>query len=148
MTEDQLKQDLKAAMLAKAELKLSVLRMLQAAVINKKKEHGTETISEAELMEIIKKQVKQRKDSIVGFESGGRAEAAAKEQAEIDILQAYLPPELPDSEIEKVVLAKKAALGLSSKSDVGKLMGAAMAELKSKGVDGGKVKAFVEKALA
>lgn len=148
MTEDQLKQDLKAAMLAKNELKLSVLRMLQAAVTNKKKEHGAETISEAEIMEIIKKQVKQRKDSIAAFESGGRTEAAAKEQAEIDILQTYLPPELPDSEIEKVILAKKAELGISSKSDMGKLMGAAMAELKSKGVDGAKVKAFVEKALA
>ena len=148
MTEAQLSAEIKAAMLAKETMKLSTLRMLQAAVTNKRKEHGTDSVPEAEIMELIKKQIKQRKDSIEGFEKGGRPEAAEAERKEIELLQVYLPPELPDEEIEKVVLAKKAELGITGKSDMGKLMGACMGELKSKGVDGGRVKAVVEKVLS
>jgi len=147
MTEQTLHDEIKAAMLAKDELKLSVLRMLQAAVTNKKKEKGAEEVTEEEIMALIKKQVKQGNDSIEGFEKGGNMEAAEKERKEIEILKAYLPPEMPDEEIEKVVLAKKEELGVTDRSGVGKLMGACMGELKAKGVDGAKVKEIVEKVL-
>ncbi|MDD4352012.1 MAG: GatB/YqeY domain-containing protein [Candidatus Gracilibacteria bacterium] len=147
MTEAELSKAIKEAMLAKEVQKLSVLRMLQAAVTNKRKEKGADSVSEEELMELIKKQVKQRKDSIEAFEKGGRPELAESEKKELEILQNYLPAELPAEEIEKVVLAKKEELGITDKSGMGKLMGACMSELKSKGVDGGRVKEMVEKVL-
>lgn len=148
MTEEQLKSDIKAAMIAKDELTLRVLRMVSAATTNRKKEKGNEEISEEEIMDILQRQVKQRKDSIDGFEKGGRPEAAEEERREIEVLKNYLPAELANEEIEKVVLSKKEALGITDKSGIGQLMGACMGELKSKGVDGARVKEIVEKVLS
>src|SRR5216684_4551597 len=113
--------DLKAAMRARDTTKLSVLRMLKSALkyaaIAKS---GTEAeLSDAESAQVIRKQVKQRQDSIESFEKGGRAELAAKEKEELLILDAYLPQQMSADEISKVVRETIAEVSATSKAQMG-----------------------------
>lgn len=121
---DQIQQDLKDAMKAKDSLRLGVIRALKTAMTNAAIEKGglgTE-LDEAESMAIVRKQVKQRQDSAQQFISAGRDELAAKENAEIEILEAYLPAQLSGDEMVAIVEAAIAETGASAKSDMGKVM--------------------------
>ncbi len=147
---DQIKEDLKQAMRGKDELALSVLRMLVGAIRNKEislRETGAEVeLSDEQVQEVIKSEVKKRNDAIGSYESGGRADLAEKEKNEVKILEKYLPPQLSEEEIEKEVRELIAGLGEVGPSDFGKVMGQAMAKLKGR-ADGGKVTAAVKKVL-
>ena len=146
MNYPQLLEDLKRAMLAKEELKVSVLRMLKAEVM-KIQTDGTGTeITEELIQSIIQKMIKQRKDSFEQFKQGGRVELAEKEEKEIAILQAYLPEQMTEEAIRAEVRAVKEQLGITDKSGVGKLMGALMGKLKGK-ADGGVIKRIEEEEL-
>ena len=147
---DQIKEDLKQAMRGKDELALSVLRMLVGAIRNKEislRETGAEVeLSDEQVQEDIKSEVKKRNDAIGSYESGGRADLAEKEKNEVKILEKYLPPQLSEEEIEKEVRELIAGLGEVGPSDFGKVMWQAMAKLKGR-ADGGKVTAAVKKVL-
>lgn len=147
---DQIKENLKQAMRDKNEIKLSVLRMLTGAIRNKEislRETGAEVeLSDEQVQDVIKSEVKKRNDAISSYESGGRADLAAKEKEEAGILEEYLPPQLSEEEIEKEVRELIAGLGEVGSSDFGKVMGQAMAKLKGR-ADGNKVTAAVKKCL-
>ena len=137
------------AMKERDELKLSVLRGLKAAATNElvsKNRKPTEELSEEDLQAVIMRATKQRKDSIEQFRKGGREELAAKEEAELAILQSFLPAQMSQDEIEPLAKAKIAEMS-ADKSKAGQVMGALMRDLKGK-ADGADVKAVVERLLA
>lgn len=117
-------QDLKAAMLARETLKLSVLRMLKAALMNSAIEkHGAGgALEEADALAIVRKEVKKRQDSVEGFEKGGRQEMADNERAEIEILKAYLPQALSPEELAKIVQEAIAEAGATTRQQMGAVM--------------------------
>lgn len=146
MNNQTLLDELKTAMLAKDELKTSVLRMLKAEVL-KIQTDGTGTeITEELIQNLIQKMVKQRKDSVEQFTQGGRPELAEKEEKEIALLMAYMPAQMSEDEVRAEVQATKATLGITDKSGLGKLMGALMGKLKGK-ADGAMIKRIVEEEL-
>ncbi len=145
-----IKQNTKESMLAKDEVRTLVLRGIQAEIqkelLAKKLPAGAAAPTEAtddETLAIIRRLVKQHKDSIDQFSKGGRADLAENEEKELVFLQAYLPVSMPQDEIRKVVLAKKAELGVADKTGAGKLIGAVNKELKSK-AEGSDIKAVVD----
>lgn len=121
-------EDLKQAMLAKDATRTATLRMLKAAVEYHKIEKKQEALPDAEVIAVIKKQIKQRQDSIEGFQKGGRADLVQKEQAELAVLKTYLPEELSSAQIEEIVQAVITELGATSKADMGKVMKAVQAK--------------------
>ncbi|KKP67195.1 MAG: hypothetical protein UR66_C0005G0040 [Candidatus Moranbacteria bacterium GW2011_GWE1_35_17] len=141
---EKIKADLKEAMKSGDTEKRDVLRMVDSMIKNVEIEKGKrETgLSDEEIMEVMMRAVKQRKDSASQFIAGGRPELAEKEQREIDIIAAYLPEQLSKEEITKVVREVIAELGAVSKNDMGKVMGQIMGKLKGK-ADGNIVKELV-----
>ena len=142
---EQIRAELTEAMKAKAAEKLSTLRMLQSSLKYQQIEVGHE-LSDEEALTVIRKAVKQRQDSIEQYEKGNRPELAAKERSEMTMLQAYLPPELSDEEIEGGVKEIIASTGAASKKDMGKVMKEATARYKGR-VDGKKIQEIVARLL-
>ncbi len=132
---EQVEKDMVAAMKAKEELKLSVLRMTKAALMNKKIELG-KPLGDPEAVAVLRTLVKQRHDSVEAYRKGGREDLAGKEEAEIKILGAYLPAAASDEEIDAAVAAAIAETAATDPKDVGKVMKAAMAKLAGKNADG------------
>lgn len=143
---DQVTEDMKAAMRAKDSERLGTIRLLTAAMKQKEVDERIE-LDDAAVIAVIDKMVKQRKDSITAFEQGGRADLAAKEAAELAVLQAYLPARLSAEEVAAEVKAIVAELGAKGPGDMGKVMGAVKAKLAGK-ADMGQVSAAVKAALA
>ena len=121
---DQVTDDIKNAMRAKDSLALGTLRALKSAIKNAAIEKGgaDAVLDDAEAIVVIRKQVKQRQDSILQFEEAGRVELAQKEKDEVVILEKYLPAALSEEELEKAVSAAIAETGASSRADMGKVM--------------------------
>lgn len=119
---EKIAADLKQAMLAKDAGRLSTLRMLKAAIEYHKIEKKQESLTDADVTAVIKKQIKQRQDSIDGFEKGGRADLADKEKAELAILKAYLPEEISPAQLEEIITAAIAEVGAKTKAEMGKVM--------------------------
>jgi uncharacterized protein YqeY len=143
----QIIDDLTAAMKAGEETKKDALRMLKAEIMKEEVAGSAKReLDEAEILKIVKRLIKQRKDSIEQFEKGGRTEMAEKEKSEIEILEAYLPEQMSEEKIAEIVAAKKAALGIEDKSKIGMLIGAVMKEV-GDAADGGVVKGIVEKSF-
>ncbi|MDP2593448.1 MAG: GatB/YqeY domain-containing protein [bacterium] len=141
-----IKSQIAPAMKAKESVRLSVLRGLVATFTNELVAKGRkpqEELADEEALAVIKRAVKQRRDSIEQYEKGGRKDLADEERAELEILETYLPAQLNREEIRKVVDLKKAELGISNKAKLGMLVGAVMKELKGK-ADGKDVKEAVE----
>lgn len=143
---EQITEDMKAAMRAKDSERLGTIRLLTAAMKQKEVDERIE-LDDAAVIAVIDKMVKQRKDSITAFEQGGRADLAAKEAAELTVLQAYLPARLSAEEVAAEVKAIVAELGAKGPGDMGKVMGAVKAKLAGK-ADMGQVSAAVKAALA
>jgi len=122
--EERIDSDLKAAMRARETQTLAVLRLLKSALKNAAIEKGgtTATLDDAEATQVIRKQVKQRQDSIESFEKGGRAELAAKEKAELAVLQQYLPVAMNADELSRIVQETIAEVGANSKAQMGIVM--------------------------
>jgi len=145
---ERVDSDLKAAMREKNAVKLGVLRMLKAAMTNAAIEKGAQgQLSDADATQAIRKQVKQRQDSIESFEKGGRAELAAKEKDELSILQSYLPQGMSADEISKVVRETIAEVGASSKAQMGAVMKALQAKVAGR-ADGKTLSAEVQRQLS
>ena len=141
--------DLKEAMRAKDTIKLSVLRMLKSALkYGAIAKSGVETeLNDAEAVQVIRKQVKQRQDSIESFEKGGRAELAEKEKEELSILNEYLPQPMSADEISKVVRETIAEAGATSRAQMGSVMKALQGKVAGR-VDGKALSAEVQKQLS
>jgi uncharacterized protein len=122
--QERLDSDLKEAMRAKDATTLGVLRMLKSALkyTTIEKSGAQAELSDAEAAQVIRKQAKQRQDSIESFEKGGRAELAAKEKKELSILNAYLPQAMSADELSKVVRETIAEIGATSKAQMGAVM--------------------------
>ena len=129
--QERVDSDLKDAMRAKDAARLGVLRMLKSALkYSAIEKSGAEAqLDDAEATQVIRKQVKQRQDSIESFEKGGRPELAAKEKDELAILQAYLPQGLNADELAKIVGETIAELGATSKAQMGAVMKALQAKI-------------------
>ena len=115
-------EDLKKAMVAKDETRLSVLRMLKSALKYSAIEKKLEALPDADASAVIQKQVKQRRESIDQFAKAGRNDLADKEKRELAVLESYLPKQIADTELEKIVQAELQANGASSKKDFGRMM--------------------------
>lgn len=142
-------EDLKAAMKAGETEKRDVLRMLDSMIKNteiemKKREDG---LSDGEVLEVIGKAVKQRKDAMAQYAQGGRPELAEKEAKEVEILMAYLPEQMSEDKVREVVMEIIKQTGATSKADIGRVMGQAMGKLKGQ-TDGNVVKKIAEENLA
>ena len=143
---EQIGADITAAMKAKDAAKLSALRMLKAAIMNKGVEKGRD-LEDAEVLQVVSSLVKQRRDSIEQFSSAGRADLVAKETADLVVLERYLPPAATAGEIEAAVDAAIAESGATTPKDMGKVMKAVMPKLAGKNADGKAVNEAVRRKL-
>jgi uncharacterized protein YqeY len=147
---EEIKNEIKEAMKAKDQVKLAVVRGLVSAFTNEAVAKGktpTDLLTDEEALAVIKRTANQRKDAINQFIDGGRPELAEDEQAELAVLQAYLPTMMSLEDIRKVVAAKKAELDVTDKGKAGILVGAVMKELAGK-ADGNDVKTAVDESFA
>jgi uncharacterized protein len=143
---DQVGADITAAMKARDASRLSALRMLKAAVMNKSVEKGRD-LDDAEVLQVVASLVKQRRDSIEQFTNAGRTDLVEKETAELKVLQAYLPAAATPEEIDAAVAEAIAETGAASPKDMGKVMKAVMPKLAGKNADGKAVNEAVRRTL-
>ena len=144
--QERIDADLKDAMRAKEAGKLSVLRGLKSALKYAEIEKADAGLDDSAAVQVIRKQVKQRQDSIESFEKGGRPELAAKEKEELSILQSYLPQQMSADEISKIVRETIAEVGATSKAQMGAVMKAVQAKAAGR-ADGKTLSAEVQKQL-
>lgn len=142
---EQIKSDLNQALKAKNETKVSTLRFLLSAINNKAIELQKE-LTDEDINQVIAKQVKERKESITAFSAANREELAAKERDEMGYLSIYLPQQLTEGGVEKIVSEVISELGASGPNDFGRVMSTVMARVKGQ-TDGNIVSGFVKKAL-
>lgn len=145
-----IKEKMVEAMKAKDAVKVQTLRGLMSACTNELvnlKRTPQDTLSDEEVLAVIRRAVKQRKDSIEQFTAGGRPELAEDEKAELSVLETYLPALMSEDEVMKIALVKKEEMGEIDKSKAGQFMGLLMKELKGK-ADGDVVKKVVDSLLA
>ncbi len=137
-------------MKAKDKLRLETVRSIKKVILEKEstvRAQGRDTLTEAEEMEVLMQQAKQRRDAIEQYTKAGREDLAEKESQELGIIEEYLPKQLSDAEIEAVVVEIIASAGATSPKDMGKVMGPTMARLKGQ-ADGKKVQAIVKAKLS
>lgn len=143
---DRLTEDLKVAMKARDQLRMDVIRMIKAAVLNKEVEMKKD-LDDAEMSRIMTTMIKQRKESVEQYEKGQRAELAEKERQEISIIEAYLPKALSPEELDRTVDVVIRETGANSAKDMGAVMKAVMARLAGQPVDGKQVSDLVRSKL-
>ncbi|ATO50716.1 MULTISPECIES: GatB/YqeY domain-containing protein [Brevibacillus] len=142
---EQLNHDMKQAMKDKSALKLSVIRMVKATIKNEEIKLGRD-LSDDEVLTILTRELKQRRDSLHEFEKAGREDLATKTRDEMDIILAYMPAQLSEEEIRQIVREAVVAVGATSKKEMGKVMGAIMPKVKGK-ADGNLVQRIVSEEL-
>ena len=143
---DKVNADIAAAMKARDAGRLSALRMVKAAIMNKGVEKGR-NLEDAEVVQVITSLVKQRRDSIEQFSKAGRSDLVDKETAEIAVLTEFLPPAATPEEVDAAVAAAIAETGATSAKDVGKVMKAVMPKLAGKNADGRTINEAVRRKL-
>ena len=142
----KLQADLDAAAKARDQIKLTVMRLLKSALKNAEIELGHE-LTPPEMMSVLQKEAKKRRESIAQYSKAERQDLVDEEQAELKIIDEYLPAKLTEAELEKVVEDTITKLGATSQADMGKVMQAVMAEV-GVGADGSQVSALVKAKLA
>jgi uncharacterized protein YqeY len=143
---ERITEDMKAAMRAGEKERLGVIRMLQAAIKQREVDERI-VLDDAQVVAAVEKMVKQRREAVAQFEAGGRADLVAKENAEIALLQAYLPAQLGDAELDALIAEAIAQTGASSIKDMGKVMGVVKAKAAGR-ADMGAVGARIKARLA
>ncbi len=141
----QINDDVKTAMREKDKARLATLRLITAAIKQKEVDERTE-LNDEQVVAILEKMLKQRKDSIEQFEKAGRDELAAQEKSEIDIIQVYMPEQLSDDEIEALIKEAIASTGAESMKEMGKVMGQFKPKLAGRadmGAVSGKIKSLL-----
>lgn len=148
MLKDKIQEDLRAAMIAKDAPKLSAIRMLKSAIqyFEIQKGAGYEATDE-DVMEVVGKEIKKRKESIELYKQGGREKSAANEQSEIDILQSYLPEQMGEDEVRNLVKQAVQETRATTMQEMGKVMGALMPKIKGK-ADATLVSTIVRESLS
>ena len=145
--QDKIQGQMTDAMRAKDQLRLDVLRMMKSAVKLKEVEK-MKALEENEVLAVLNTLVKQRKDSIEQFRKGGREELAQKEEAEIKVIEEYLPAAASEEDIQRAVAEAIQETGAASMKDMGKVMKATLARLAGKSADGGRVSQLVKEKLS
>ncbi len=145
MLMQQVTDDMKTAMKAKDKIALGVIRMLRAAIKDKEIELG-KALDNTEILAVISKLIKQRKDSAAQYRDADRPELAEKEEAEIKVLEVYLPEQMNDAAIQQLIADAVAEAGATSMKDMGKVMGIVRPKAAGK-ADMSKVSAAVKAAL-
>ncbi len=143
---DQINDDLKAAMRSGETVRRDTIRLLTAA-LKQREVDERKTLTDADVLAVIEKMIKQRRDSISQFEQGGRQDLADKEKQELTLLQTYMPQAMGEDELAAVIAAAVAETGASSPADMGKLMAVLKPKLAGR-ADMGKVSAAVKAQLA
>jgi uncharacterized protein len=143
---EQLTQDMKNAMRNKEKTKLSTIRMVRSAIKKAEIDQKT-TLSDDDVMAIMLREIKQRKDAIREYTKAERDDLVAKEQEELEILQTYLPEPLSEAELRELVQQTITQLGASSKKEMGKVMGAVLSQVKGR-ADGKAVNQLVQELLS
>jgi len=142
---ERITEDMKAAMRASDKERLSTIRMVQAAIKQREVDERI-TLDDAQVIAVLEKMVKQRRESIVHFEQGARQDLADKEKAEIVLLQSYLPAQLTEAEVDAIIRDAIASTGAASIKDMGKVMAAIKAQAAGR-ADMGAVSARIKAAL-
>jgi uncharacterized protein len=142
---EKLTEDMKQAMKNKEKLKLSVIRMVKSSLKNEEINQGKE-LSEDQVLALVNRELKQRRDSLQEFEKAGRDDLAETARQEVEILLAYLPKQLDETEIRVLVQSTIDKVGATSKKDLGKVMGALMPQVRGK-ADGTLVNQIVQELL-
>jgi uncharacterized protein YqeY len=140
---ERITEDMKTAMRSGEKDRLAVIRLLQAAIKQREVDERI-TLDDAQVTAVLEKMIKQRKESVVAFEKGARADLVAKENAEIAILQPYLPAQLSDAELDALIADAIASTGAASIKDMGKIMGVVKSKAAGKadmGAVGARIKA-------
>ena len=143
---ERITEDMKAAMRASEKERLLTIRMVQAAIKQREVDERIE-LDDAQVIAVLEKMVKQRRESIAAFEQGGRADLAEKEKTEIALLQVYLPTQLSTAEVDALIKEAIATTGATSMKDMGKVMGAVKAKAAGR-ADMGAVSASIKAALS
>lgn len=143
---NQIQTDLVAAMKGKNEVATSALRMLKAAILKSEVSGDRKEATDQDILTIITKEIKQRRDAAEQFKTGGRMEMAEKEEKEIEVLKAYMPPQMGEDEILELAKEAIAQTGATSKKDMGKVMGALMPKVKGM-ADGAVINKIVSQLL-
>lgn len=144
--QERLPAEIKAAMLAKDADKLSTLRLLKSAIGYTQIERKTETLSDADFIAVVQREVKKRRDAIEQYEKGGRPELAEKERKEISVLETFLPKPLSAEELEQLIKATIQETGATSKKEMGPVIKAVQAKAAGR-ADGKTISAMVGKLL-
>ena len=147
---ERIGEDIKSAMKAKDKVRLETVRGIKKAILEKEvalRPKGQDSLTEEQEIELLAQQAKQRRDSIEQYQKAGREDLADKEQHELAILETYLPEQVDESELESIIDEIIASVGATSPKDLGKVMGAAMKQLKGK-ADGKKIQALVKSKLS
>ena len=142
---ERITEDMKAAMRASEKERLSTIRMAQAAIKQREVDERI-VLDDAQVIAVLEKMVKQRRESIVQFEQGGRTDLADKEKAEIALLQSYLPAQLSEAEVEALIQEAVGSTGATSMKDMGKVMAAVKARAAGR-ADMGAVSARIKAQL-
>lgn len=147
----RIQEETKVGLRAHDELRVSVLRMLSSAIHNReieaKAKHGAEAALSGEvLLQVIRSELKKRSDAILAYRDAGRMDAAEKEEREAEILRTFLPPDLSDEELTKMVREGKGVIGATGEKDAGKLIGWVMQRVKGQS-SGDRVMAIVKREL-
>ena len=142
----QIQDDIKAAMRAKQADRLGTLRLITAAIKQKEVDERIE-LSDAAVLAVLEKMIKQRKDSIAQFQAGGRQDLVDKEQAELTILSAYMPAQLSEADVSAAVLAAIAQVGAAGPQDMGKVMAAVKPQVAGR-TDMGALSAKIKQLLS
>ena len=140
---ERISEDMKTAMRSGDKDRLAVIRLLQAAIKQREVDERI-TLDDAQVTAVLEKMIKQRKESVVAFEKGGRADLVAKENAEIAVLQPYLPAQLSDAELDAIIAEAISSTGAASIKDIGKVMGVVKSRAAGKadmGAVGARIKA-------
>jgi len=143
---DRITDDMKSAMRAGEKERLATIRLILAAIKQREVDERI-MLDDVQVLAAIEKMIKQRKEAIAQFETGGRADLVAKETAEIAVLQMYLPAQMSDGEIDSVIAEIIASTGASSIKDMGKVMGAVKAKIQGR-ADMGAVSARIKQKLS
>lgn len=142
---DQLMTDIKTAMKSQDKTALSVIRMLKSALMNKKIELG-HVLTDQEEAQVVASQMKQQKDSLADFQKGGRDDLVAQTQAQMKVLQQYLPQQLSKAELQQIVQQSAAEIQATNEADFGKLMKTVMPKVRGR-ADGSLVNQIVKAFL-
>lgn len=144
--EDKLREDLKQAQLSRDEVKVATLRLLISELTYAKVAKTADSLSDEDIISVIQKEAKKRKESIESFNKGNRADLASKEEAELAILQTYLPEQIADEELTKVIEEVITNTGAKTPADMGKVIGTVMGKVGQR-VEGARVSQLVKDKL-